>query len=289
MIENIHVGRGVTRGSMTVFPLWAPRTGPSTHTVSPRTLDVTETDGGPQVDTLVMGNHGDKPVLVLEGQLFEGGWQHRMATRPVMIGVHHQVPVEVACVEQGRWAGERTQRSAGRRATPWVRESVRSPFGVGLLGDVQGEVWRRVAHHAADRPGNETTSLVTRLDAGTATDWSDYQLLPGQAGVLIGVGGQPYAAELFDSSRHLQRQVRAILEAAALDAEKVAGPPTPSRRAHRFVDRFMALEAQERRPAGVAEEQLACSTYVDASVVHHAGRPVHTRMTNVRHPMLATA
>ncbi|MBE7324514.1 hypothetical protein IEQ44_07605 [Nocardioides sp. Y6] len=110
MIENIHVGRGLTRGSMTVFPLWAPRTGPSTHTVSPRTLDVAETDGGPQVDTLVMGNHGDKAVLVLEGQLFEGGWQHRMATRPVMIGIHQQVPVEVACVEQGRWEGERTQR-----------------------------------------------------------------------------------------------------------------------------------------------------------------------------------
>ena len=55
-------------------------------------------DSGPDVGTLMVGNHGDKPVLVLEGQLFESGWQHRMATESVMVGVHQRMPVSVACL-----------------------------------------------------------------------------------------------------------------------------------------------------------------------------------------------
>lgn len=287
MIKNINVGRGVTRGSMTVFPLWSPGGGRSAYTVSPRTLRVAEAPDGPQVDTLRVVNTGDRPVLVLEGQLFEGGWQHRMATRPVMVGVHQRIDVEVACVEQGRWAGDRTQRSRGRRATPWIRESVRDADRVGQT--VQAEVWTRVAQHAEGTGENPTASLVHRLDEGVATDWSDHELLPGQTGVLIGVGGQPYVAEMFDSSRLLMGQVRAILEAAALDAERMPGPGTPVRRAHRFVERFERLVPQVARGAGVAWEWRDRTDHVDASVIQFNDQFVHTRMTNLRHPLLAFA
>src|SRR5690606_17510306 len=141
----------------------------------------------PTVGTLLVGNVGDSPALVLEGQLFEGGWQHRMATRPVMVGVHQRMAMDVACVEQGRWEGERVQRSKGRRATPRIRESVRAG------NNVQQEVWDRVAAYTAGTD-NPTGSFVHRLDdASSLADWADYRPLPGQSGVLIGLGGHPFA------------------------------------------------------------------------------------------------
>jgi hypothetical protein len=277
----LHVGRGVTRGAMTVFPIWGDKAGWSRYTTSAKTLDVSEMDSGPDVGTLMVGNHGDKPVLVLEGQLFEGGWQHRMATQSVMVGVHQRMPVEVACVEQGRWAGSRTQSSRGRRATPYLRDAVRGG------GDVQGTVWSRVAEHTASTE-NVTGSFVRHLDE-TSLDTSDFRVLPGQVGVLIGLGGQPYVAEVFDSHMTLRREFRAIVEAAALDARLAPVVSTPGRRARRFLARAELVRDRSIQGAGVGERGVGATEHVDRVRLEWQGRDVHTRLSNVRHPLLVGA
>jgi len=280
-LNTLHVGRGTTRGAMTVFPIWADRAGWSRYTTSAKTLDVSEVVGGPDVGTLMVGNTGDKPVLVLEGQLFEGGWQHRMATRSVMVGVHQRIPVEVACVEQGRWGGSGRQHSRGRRATPYLRDAVRGG------GDVQGTVWSRVAEHTAGTQ-NQTGSFVRHLDQA-AVDTSDFRVLPGQVGVLVGIGGQPYVAEVFDSNTSLRRQFRAIVEAAALDARFAPAAATPGRRARRFVERVEAVRVVSCGPAGVGDGVAGRSEHVDLAGVRWQGRDVHTRMSYARHPLLVGA
>ena len=284
-MNQLHVGRGMTRGAMTVFPLWSNRAGLSRYTTHAKYLDVSEMDGGPDVSTLMVGNVGDRPLLVLEGQLFEGGWQHRMAVRSMMIGVHQRIPVEVACVEQGRWHGSARQHSRGRRVTPYVRDAVRAG------GDLQGEVWSRVAVHTQEVAGNATGSFVHRLDAAAAepSDWRDYRPLAGQCGVLIGIGGQPYVAEVFDSITTLRRQLPAILEAAALDAGRAPAVPTPGRRARRFIDRIESLQLTPAGEAGLGERVEARSQYADVAGLRWKDRDVHVRMSNVRHPMLVGA
>jgi hypothetical protein len=280
-MQTLHVGRGTTRGAMTVFPLWTTTNGSCRYTTQTKRLDVTETEGGPRVGTLMVGNTGSRPALVLEGQLFEGGWQHRMSMKSVLVGVHQRISVQVACVEQGRWSGERDQRTRGRRATPYLRDAAR--WG----GDVQREVWTRVARHmqGADNP---TRSFVAHLDrvGGGFTDWSDLQPMPGQSGVLIGIGGQPYVAEVFDSPQTLRDQLGAILEAAALDAQLAPGVETPGRRARRFIERCDGLRFDRVGDAGIGEERRARSAYVDATALRWDGDDVHTRLSNVRHPIL---
>ena len=279
---ELHVGRGTTRGAMTVFPLWSAHTGFSRYTTDARHLDVSECDGGPVVSTLMVGNTGDRPVLVLEGQLFEGGWQHRMACGSLMVGVHQRVPVEVACVEQGRWGGGTRQHSRGRRATPYIREAVARG------GDVQGEVWSRVARHT-EGTQNATGSFVHHLENGVGIDTGAFRRLPGQVGVLIGIGGQPYVAEVFDSQSTLRRQFDAIIEAAALDARFAPVVPTPSRRARRFLGYCEQLWLQPTGDAGVGERYAGRSEHVDAAGLRWQGRDVHTRLTHVRHPLLVGA
>lgn len=284
IMNELHVGRGTTRGAMTVFPLWAATSGRRRYSMGAQTLYLSEVDGSPDVSTLMVGNIGDRPVLVLEGQLFEGGWQHRMSVASTMIGVHQRIPVQVACVEKGRWGGGVRQSSRGRRVTPYVHDSVRHG------GDVQGEVWRRVASHTGDID-NPTGSFVRRLDQADheRETWSDLRPMPGQCGVLIGIGGQPYVAEVFDSQPRLRSQLPALLEAAALDARLAPAVETPSRRARRFVERLDHIRLGDPVPAGIAERVRAVTAHADVACLRWQGHPVHTQATHIRHPMLVAA
>ncbi|MFC6154805.1 ARPP-1 family domain-containing protein [Nocardioides yefusunii] len=282
---NVHVGQGTTRGALTVFPLWKEGAGFARHTLATDHLEIAETEGSPRVDTLVVGNPGDRPTLILEGQLFEGGWQHRMATRPVVVGVHQTLEIDVACVEQGRWTGATEQNSRGRRVTPWIRESVRSG------GNVQQEVWDRVAQRTAGTD-NPTRSFVRRLDSEHGSDWSDLRPLQGQTGILVGLAGQPLMAEMFATSTDLRQQMPSILDAVSIDAAALQDSgallqSTPERRAVRFVHRFTQVQRSGLRQAGVGVEESGRSQYLDASVVRLQNTPVHVRMSNVRHPLLA--
>ena len=283
MDMELHVGRGTTRGAMTVFPLWSAQAGTSRYSGDPRHLDVSELDDGPSVSSLMVGNPGARPVLVLEGQLFEGGWQHRMACGSVLVGARQRVPVEVACVERGRWAGSVRQHSRGRRATPYVRDAAQRG------GDVQGEVWDRVARHTRGTD-NATGSLVQHIDAAsTGSGAADFSLLPGQVGVLVGIGGQPYVAEVFDSPAMMRRQFEAIIQAAGMDARFAPVTPTPGRRARRFLAHGDEVWLEPSGDAGIGERVTGRTPHVDAASLRWHGRDLHLRLTNVRHPLLVGA
>lgn len=283
-MNELHVGRGTTRGVMTVFPVWVSGTEGRRCLTDASRLEVSEREEGPAVSDLLVANHGDQPVLVLEGQLFEGGWQHRMATRSVLVGAGQRVPVQVACVEQGRWGGDRRQSSRGRRATPYVRDAVRAG---GRNDEVRGEVWRRVEHEIAGTV-NLTRSLVQRMDLRPRTE-ETFEALPGQAGVLIGVGGQPLLLEVFDSVETLREQLPALVESVSLDAESAPQVATPSRRALRFVRELEQLWLRSADEAGLAQELRGASAVVDASVVRWDEHDLHLRATHVAHPLLAGA
>ncbi len=55
-MNELHVGRGVTRGAMTVFPLWGATGGRRRYTMGGRDLVVAELPEGPQVGHLLVAN-----------------------------------------------------------------------------------------------------------------------------------------------------------------------------------------------------------------------------------------
>lgn len=277
-MHALHLGRGTTRGALTVFPLWSDHSGPADYTVEVGDLDIRELEDGPAVELLEIDNRGDRPVLILEGQLFEGGWQHRMSTCSLLVAAGARELIEVACVEEGRWEGDGAQLTRGRRAPAYVRDAVR------VSDDVQGEVWSRVAEHTAGTT-NLTGSLVSHCDS-LAAEAGEFAPLEGQVGVLIGIGGHPHLVEVFDSAETLRRQFDAIIEAAAMDASEAALEPTPGRRARRFLGRVGEVTPGRVPADGVGERLIGRSDHVDLAVLAWQGRDVHTRATNVRHQQL---
>lgn len=251
-VQQLHVGAGSTLGPLTRFPVWT--TGPGQLGISTGThanIAVTELVSGAQVGKLTVTNNGPRPALLLEGELLEGGQQHRTCARDVVLGSGETRDIDTYCVEAGRWqAGETTHRRQGRRAPLNVRAELVSRSEERGGADRQCRIWERVRRFDAARGPSATSSLLDHLDAHRANRRFDVADAPepieGQRGVVIGLGRQPLLLEVFGTHTLFHRHYRQLLESALLDVELlplnllVAGA-MPGQRARDFAAAVQAM------------------------------------------------
>lgn len=297
----LHLGAGTNAGPLTVFPIWtdAPVTRHRPYTTSLRGQGaVTETAGGPTVSRVTITHPGPKPLLLLEGTVLDGGWQHRTLTRDVLIPAGATTDVEVACVEHGRWHGTTTQRASGRQVPLAVRGALRGiraeqhPGAQGPRVADQGDVWARVARYERLHGASATSSLVDVQDRTAAqVDALIAGLRPlyGQRGVLVGVAGHPVLLEVFDHPRTLAEQWEPILRAVALDALAEPVIPTPGYRARAFVQRVQGVRWDEELPFSEAAEWVGRDDLVDVRALALADLNLHLAAVNVRHHLVLAA
>jgi hypothetical protein len=248
VFPRLHVGQGSYALGLTVFPVWvnAPawvggRVGAQAD------VDVAEREGSPVVGELVVSNRTGEPVLLLEGEMLEGGWQNRTLARSVLLAPGERSVVEVCCVEQGRWGGAAEHNGRARRVAPSVVGGLRNPNG-----GRQCQVWDRVRRYESVTGATATTSHAEHLDriAGDASRIAA-RPLEGQRGVIIGIMGVPVSLELFPTSDALAGQWRALIEAAALDARLGSPIRTTASAARRFAER-VERTSTGRIPDGAA-------------------------------------
>ena len=153
-------------------------------------------------------------------------------------------------------------------------------------------MWRRVAGYDAELGANATSSYIEHVNRGEArvrATVAGLRPFPGQIGVLIGVAGQPLAAEVFDSPRMLAAQFAEILRAGAMDAIGQPSVETPSRRARRFIDRALLVERRIDGRAGIARAVVGRTQYVDLTGVNWNRHELVTLLTNPRHDLALAA
>jgi hypothetical protein len=97
-------------------------------------------DGGASVNQLVLINHSKRPLLLLAGELVSGGKQDRIIGKDRIVPVGAEpLPLDVFCVEHGRWTGSSGQFNAAKTIVhPSVREQA-------AVEQKQNEVWAAVA------------------------------------------------------------------------------------------------------------------------------------------------
>src|SRR5687767_4313660 len=122
-VPQLHVGAGTSLGPLSIFPVWTSDPGSlGISTGTHANIAVTELASGAQVSRLTVTNNGPNPALLLEGELLEGGQQHRTCARDVVLGPGETSDVDTFCVEAGRWEeGQSSHRRQARRAPLNVR------------------------------------------------------------------------------------------------------------------------------------------------------------------------
>ncbi len=275
---DLHLGKPLTRGALTIYPIWNGQAVTARgYNLTTQHLEVAERAGSAVVEELVLTNHGNRPALVLEGELLEGGQQHRIASRTILVGAGTAQVLDVRCVEQGRWSGTAGHHRSGRRAPLTVRAA-----------EGQHATWERVQRFEQRYGTSPTGSL---LDATRNADRAAQQLvagvrpLPFQSGVLLCLAGQPIQLEAYDSPRTLAAGWKPLLHAAALDALDLPPIITPGRRARRFLDRVGQVPVQPQE-AGLGTGLQGRSDYARLGALVWRDRAVHVAATNPRHELV---
>jgi hypothetical protein len=256
-VPQLHVGAGSSLGPLSIFPVWTAGSGQlGISTGTHADVAVTELASGAQVARLTVTNNGPHPALLLEGELLEGGQQHRICARDVVLGPDETRDIDTFCVEAGRWeAGETSHRRQARRAPLNVWAELANGLDGQHGANRQGRIWERVRRFDTARGASVTSSLLDHLDLHKegprvhnrfdAADAPDP--LEGQRGVVVGLGTQPLLLEVFGTHTLFLRHYRQLIDSALLDLEllppqALASGPIPGQRARDFAAHVQALD-----------------------------------------------
>ena len=94
--------------------------------------------GGPSVNQLVLVNRSKQPLLLLSGELVSGGKQDRIIAKDRIVPPGGEpLPLDVFCVEHGRWSAGSQFTNAATIVHPSVREQA-------AVNQKQADVWASV-------------------------------------------------------------------------------------------------------------------------------------------------
>ncbi|HZV89963.1 MAG TPA: DUF6569 family protein [Candidatus Binatus sp.] len=185
-----------------------------------RPVTVPQYNSGASVNQLVLINRSKRPLLLLAGELVSGGKQDRIIGKDRIVPVGSDpLPLDVFCVEHGRWTGASSQFGASKTIVhPSVREQA-------AVAQNQNEVWdavrsgtlskARTAGGAAGQPAAPPAPLSSVVIGDTIATAA-----PTQAYAKIYEGGR-VGASVDSFVEELQRRFnRATL---GLKGERVVG------------------------------------------------------------------
>ncbi len=248
---------------------------------------------GATVNQLVLINRSKRPLLLLAGELVSGGKQDRVIGKDRIVPVGAPpLPLDVFCVEHGRWTGSSQFAAANTIVHPSVRESA-------AVDQAQTKVWESVrngtnmkAPPAAPRAqissqelqsaiaGNGRTEAYEKIYESRAVGVSidDFvnevqhrfsQTTSGLknervVGVVVAYGGDVAWSDIFASGDLFDHYWRKLLRSYAVEAlTRPSYRQAASRdNANEFLRRLNGREIQETEPGvyrwrEIKEGQLA--------------------------------
>ena len=123
----------------------------------------TQQYGGASVNELVLVNHGNKPLILLAGEMVSGGKQDRIIGKDRIVPVGAEpLPLDVFCVEHGRWSNGANFSAANTMVHPSVREKA-------AVDQQQQEVWSAVRNGTTAPTGAGTAGGLGNASVTVAT------------------------------------------------------------------------------------------------------------------------
>lgn len=124
---------------------------------------VAQNYGGASVNQLVLVNHSKRPLLLLAGELVSGGKQDRIIAKDRIVAPFAEpLPLDVFCVEHGRWSSGANFSAARTIVHPSVREQA-------AVNKQQSEVWAAVTAGSTASPNVEAPPPMVSADTITET------------------------------------------------------------------------------------------------------------------------
>jgi hypothetical protein len=199
-----------------------------------------------EVNRLLVTNRSGKTLVLIAGEIIVGGKQDRIVGEDCVIASSNKpVPVDVYCVEHGRWdersnfGRSRTNgnSASGEGASAGVSGGFNAPSAGGMAAPnvrakaqaekSQSGVWSEVAKLESQNSVTSSTGTLNKVyeDRRVSAKLSDYERaiksrLSGKnvIGAVVAIGGQVLSADVFANSKLFQAYWPKLLKSYALEA-----------------------------------------------------------------------
>ena len=167
-ITALKPGAPVTRGGVTLIPIFAPAARASAIKIAGDELLVSELET-PTVPQLQVHNPTAHDLLIPAGRILSGGRQTRVVNVSIVVPAGAKVVIPVSCVEAGRWSGRSGFENSGRNASRRVRVSKQRSVKANIDRyksklSAQGDVWSTIDHELSSRSVKADASLFLGVD-----------------------------------------------------------------------------------------------------------------------------
>jgi hypothetical protein len=234
VLAGVRVGERRAHGGLTVFWLHAPA---ASTPLAVSTLDESRAQGGlivserdqAAVSDVVIENRGPVHVLLLAGEILQGGKQNRIVVEDVLVPPRSgPLTLPVFCVEQGRWQGAGKQFSTRETlAAPRLREKM-------LERSDQRQVWAEVDRYARSAAAPSATGSYQAIPDKPEVQAQQKDVeaaiggasAPGAQGAAVYVGDTLAGLDLFQDGSLFAREWSKLLRASTIEAygRKIADP-----------------------------------------------------------------
>lgn len=279
--------------NLTVLPLLSSKGVAAEYELLDRALQkgtarITEISEAGSVPELRFEHRGGTPILLIDGEELMGARQNRILNVTILAGAGKTLVIPVSCVERGRWAYQQRHLngseqilfgSARRAKARAVTASLRSR-GVAVAD--QEQIWRSIDERfGSTMPGSKTSAMSDLYDSErnrieefqNAFDW-----VPGQAGAVVAIDGEPVGLELFDSPETYRQFNRKLIGSFAMDA--LAGTQVrearPDRKVfERFLSQVSNAPIEKFRALGEGHDLRLTGGKVNGGALEFRGRLLH--------------
>jgi hypothetical protein len=287
--DRMLIGAPISHGTITLFPV-IDRTVPDrpkgdfdllSDALKGETFEVQELDSSGSVPNLIVKNTGKKPVLLVAGDVVQGGKQDRVIVADVVVDPGGQaVNIAVNCVESGRWQAGATGTKFGyggrgeaslKRTLQVERDQGRTWEKVAALnaGKARKMVQKGLDRDAADLAPSSGTYMASLENAGVKKEVEPAVrgLVDGLSkqdhvvGVVLALGDKVTTAEIYGHPTLFERSrddlVRSfVMDALSQEATSPAEPPPPATAATFLRDAIAARSVSEQAAGAAVQEEF---------------------------------
>ncbi len=254
-------------------------------------LTVTEISNAGSVPELLAINHGDRPVLLLDGEELIGAKQNRTLNTTILLKERTETRIPVSCVERGRWSSVSPsfsssehvmERKARARKVSSVSASLAASAG---FASDQGMVWNEISMLQCKAAMQSPTDAMHDVFESTARELDQcletFRCVPGQQGLLVVVDGEVAGFDLISRDDAYSRLHAKLVKSYVLDAilEKDSKPGDPvlaDIKAREFLEQAGQCRPTRHPSAGYGVDCRFAAPQVAGSCLWHDGCVIHS-------------
>jgi hypothetical protein len=215
---------------------------------------ITERDGG-EVNTLYMENVSSDTILVLSGEVVQGGKQDRVIAQDFLLYPKTKKDISVFCVEPGRWQPGKGGDD-GMAFTSYSAFSTNEVRKAAIIEKDQQKVWDKVAETTSKNDATTRTGTLTALkNSGSFTanlkKYTDhfkplFASEPDVIGMVVVSGDAILGCDMFATHQMFMAHYPDLVNAYATQAITTGKPVTvPYGNVQHYLDTLITDERKQ--------------------------------------------